>query len=72
MMRNYLLLNRSKITIRGEIRFEKVPIISMAQARNDILKGGAAFIAYVSQHITEKQEINDVEIVRVNLEVFPE
>lgn len=54
----------STITIRGERRFKKVLLTSMAQAINDIQEGGVVYISYELQPITNKQEINLFEIVR--------
>lgn len=64
--------NGPKITIHGERRFERLPIISLTRVKNDIRKGGVVYIAYVTQAEPKKRSIYDNIIVKEYSDVFPE
>ncbi|KAI3787689.1 hypothetical protein L2E82_00022 [Cichorium intybus] len=62
----------SQTLIRGERRFQHIPVVSFARARRYTERGALLFMAHVAPMETEHPTVKDVEIVRDFADVFPD
>ncbi|KAI3699677.1 hypothetical protein L2E82_44107 [Cichorium intybus] len=62
----------SQTLIRGERRFQHIPVVSFARARRYTERGALLFMAHVAPIETEHPTVKDVEIVRDFVDVFPD
>ncbi|KAI3708555.1 hypothetical protein L2E82_37779 [Cichorium intybus] len=62
----------SRTLIRGERRFQHIPVVSFARARRYIERGALLFMAHVTPIESEYSTVKDVEVVRDFAGVFPD
>ncbi|KAI3751987.1 hypothetical protein L2E82_23084 [Cichorium intybus] len=63
---------RASIKIQGDRPRLRMPVISFAQARNSVSKGGVSYLAYMSLAKSDQMGKENVKIVNEFPDVFPE